>query len=422
MGSEFGTAIRRLREQAHLSQEELAGLAGISREWLAKIESGRNPSLGVVVKVAAALARHRPGITIADLFEGYEETRVARSTRPRPGPYDDYKAANTVLSPHEVGWDDALSLGAWIESTNTTDELVEHLDTLKSIATRDHVYLPPPVVLTRVLQIHHQIRAALQGGRQRLRQARDLFRIDAGLLAHICLLLGDMRRDDAAGAYGRVALLAATEAGCSAAETFSALAQIARWRHRYAEAADLASRGFAASFHTPIRVLLACQEANAAALAGDARRARQALIQAEAARANLTTEDLDSMWSCPPARYALYRVSVALHTGDATTALREAAAADAAWTPSQPKPFGSWAHLRIAAGHASLMSGSLDGAAEQIAPVLELPSEYRLATLTEHMATVEQLLLDRRFRGSADAGRLRERIREFNRNPVWSRQ
>src|SRR5207244_60461 len=144
------------------------------------------------------------------------------------------------------------------------------------------------------------------------------------LLAHMCLLFGDIHRDDLAAAHGAVAMHAANEAGSSAAESFSAQAQIARWRHRYTEAADLASRGFACSPPTSVRVLLACQEANAAAVAGDARRARQALAQAEAARVNPMEEGLDSVWSCPPARYAAYRAGVALYLGDTATALHEA--------------------------------------------------------------------------------------------------
>jgi transcriptional regulator with XRE-family HTH domain len=457
MGSEFGIKIRRLREQAGLSQEALAGLAGISREWLAKIESGKNPRLSVVIRVAAALAKCLPEVTIADLFEGYEGILPARPTPLRLGSYADRRLAlshsslpalvdgpsprfgQDPLATHpdsvskldegltalgvtgELGQANALSLGAWIKSTNTSDEIIEYLGTVTSIATRDHVYLPTATVLSKVLRIHQQIRAVLQGGRQRVRQSRDLFRIDAGLLAHICLLFGDIHRDEVARAYGAVAMLAANEAGCTPAEAFSAQAQIARWRHRYTEAADLASRGFACSPPTSIRVLLACQEANAAALAGDVRRARQSLAQAEAAR-DAIEDGLDSVWSCPPARYALYRLSVALHSGDAKAALSEADVAEAAWVPDQPKPFGTWAHLRIAAGHAHLMSGSVDGAAEQIDPVLKLPSEYRLATLTEHMATIEQLLQSGRFRGSGEAELLRDRIGEFNRNPVWRRQ
>jgi hypothetical protein len=318
---------------------------------------------------------------------------------------------------------DALSLGAWIESTNTSDEVIEYVDALASTVAREHVYFPTATVLSKALRIHQQIQAILQGGRQRLRQSRELLRIDAGLLAHICLLFGDVRRDKLAAAYGGVAMLAANEAGSSSAEAYSAQAQIARWRHRYGEAADLAAQGLASSPPTSVRVLLACQEANAAALAGDVTRSRQALAQAEAASVDTTDEGLlDSAWSCPPGRYALYRLSVALHTGDSTTALHEAEKAETAWTPDQPKPFGTWAHLRIAAGHAHLMSGSLDGAALQIGPVLDLPCDYRLATLTEHMATVEAILRRPHFRGSGEASMLRERMREFNSNRVWGKQ
>jgi hypothetical protein len=76
----------------------------------------------------------------------------------------------------------------------------------------------------------------------------------------------------------------------------------------------------------------------------------------------------------------------------------------------------------MVAGHAHLMSGSVDGAVEEIEPVLELSREFRLATLTAHMTTVERMLLSRRFRRSVEATRLRERIGEFNRNSIWGKQ
>jgi transcriptional regulator with XRE-family HTH domain len=317
---------------------------------------------------------------------------------------------------------DALRLDAWISSTNTSDETLEYLTTATSLTARDHVYLPSATVLTKALRIHQQIQMLLQGGKQRLRQSADLFRIDAGLLGHICLLFGDIHHDEAAKAYAAVAVAAADEAGSSPAEAFSAQAQIARWRHRYAQAADLAYQGFACRPPTSIRVLLACQEANAAALAGDLRRARHALAQAEATRGYIADERSDSVWSCPPGRYALYRLSIALNSGDATTALREADVAQTAWPSDQPKPFGTWAHLCIAAAHAHLISGSVDGAAHHIDPVLALPPDYRLSTLTEHMTSVRQLLLNRRFNGSAQAGRLLKRIDEFNSHPAWEKQ
>lgn len=59
------------------------------------------------------------------------------------------------------------------------------------------------------------------------------------------------------------------------------------------------------------------------------------------------------------------------------------------------------------------MLGSADGATEQIAPVLSLPSEYRLSTLVEHMTTVDTLLQQERFDGSADVAGVRAQLAEF---------
>jgi hypothetical protein len=325
---------------------------------------------------------------------------------------EDLKSACEVVGDH-AGQADALNVTAWIKLTSTSDDAIEHLAKLTSAAAHDHTYQPPTTMLTRVLGIHRQIQALLQGRRHRLRQSRELFRIDAGVLAHVCLLLGDACHDEAAAAYGAVAILTANEAGFSPAEAFSAQAQIARWRHRYTDAVDLAAVGFACSPPTSLRVLLACQEANAAALAGDLKRAREALVRADTAHVDQAP---DSAWSCPPARHALYRLSVALHSGDPEAALQEAEVAETVSRPGHPRPFGTWAHTRIAAGIAHLILGSVDGASKQIAPVLELPSDFRLATLTEHMTTMNGLLRGRPFRGAPEAAELRDRIAEFTRS------
>src|SRR5918999_4681598 len=76
-------------------------------------------------------------------------------------------------------------------------------------------------------------------------------------------------------------------------------------------------RGFECSPLTPIKVQLASQEANAAALLGDARRAHAALRRAEKAAEEVTTDDpATSAWSFPRPRQAIFALSVAIHTGD----------------------------------------------------------------------------------------------------------
>ena len=52
----FGGAIRQLRHEREISQEELALRAGIQRSYLGGIERGeRNPSLANIVKIATTL-------------------------------------------------------------------------------------------------------------------------------------------------------------------------------------------------------------------------------------------------------------------------------------------------------------------------------------------------------------------------------
>ena len=65
-----------------------------------------------------------------------------------------------------------------------------------------------------------------------------------------------------------------------------------------------------------------------------------------------------------------------------------------------------------------LLKNSLDGAAEQLAPVLKLPPELRIQTVTGYLHEVGVMLAAPRFAGSNLASGLRYQIREFNASPV----
>lgn len=60
----FGQRVRALRKAAGLTQEALAGAAGMDRAFLVEIEAGRrNPSLDTIHRLADTL-----GVPVTDLF------------------------------------------------------------------------------------------------------------------------------------------------------------------------------------------------------------------------------------------------------------------------------------------------------------------------------------------------------------------
>jgi hypothetical protein len=177
---------------------------------------------------------------------------------------------------------------------------------------------------------------------------------------------------------------------------------------------DMARSGFACSPNAPVRVQLASQEANAAALLGDAVRAREALARAERAAESVTPDSGLSAWSFPVTRQAVFAQSVAAQMGDADAVLQAASVADAAWSAGAPKVSANWAQIRVSAGIAHLLNGHLDGAAAEVEPVLALPSSMRVATVTAYTERLRRRLEHPRYNGAAGVRELGERLVQFN--------
>jgi hypothetical protein len=311
--------------------------------------------------------------------------------------------------------DDAHSVVAWVAATNTSDDAINQIDRAATYLAEVHAQVPAPKVLSEVLALNREVHALLGGGRQRLRQTRRLLQIHSQLMAHACLLFGDLGRRRTARDYGTAALLLAQEADADEAVAWSVQAKTARWTGGFVQAAEFARRGFEVSGPTPTRVELAYREANAIALFGDVPRARKALQRAERAAETLSTDTADiSVWSFPISRQAVFSLSIAIHTGDAAGALHAAATAEAGWSAGVPKAPATWAQVRVGAAMAYLMLDALDGAAGQVAPVLELAPEMRIGTVTGYLESLDRMLSQPRFAGSALAAGLRQQISDFN--------
>lgn len=65
----FGRVLRAARKAAHLTQEQLAGLADLDRTYPSLIERGlRTPAGGVLLRIAAAL--NTPATQLIERLEG----------------------------------------------------------------------------------------------------------------------------------------------------------------------------------------------------------------------------------------------------------------------------------------------------------------------------------------------------------------
>ena len=75
----LGARIRKLRRGLGLSQEALAGRAGLHWTYLSDLERGQQtPTLDVVNRLARAL-----GVTLAEFFRPLDEPFRRRSRKPR---------------------------------------------------------------------------------------------------------------------------------------------------------------------------------------------------------------------------------------------------------------------------------------------------------------------------------------------------
>lgn len=381
------------------------------REALRMTNESFAEHLGVAVRTVAYW-RNRPEMVPQPAIQEVLDAALARAS-------DQAKAQfRLLLNDKSVSRKEAnrpTSLQEWLTSTATGDGAIEEIARAAVSLAETHTRLPARKTLFEVLRLQRQAQTLLENGRMRFRQTRELLKVNADLLAHACILYGDLNEDLTAEQYGATALLFAQEAGASEAAAWYARSKTARWQDKYLEAADLARQGFERSPRAPIRVQLAYYEANAAALLGDSIRARDALKRGEeAAESSFAPEAGISVWSFPTQRMALFALSVATRTQDPHAALRAAQTAEAGWESGDPRVPTTWAQIKVGSAIARLMQGDLDGAVTEVTPMLTLEPEFRVATVTRYLAQLDQRLRHPKFQLSRAAVDLRQQIREFN--------
>ncbi|WP_445520835.1 hypothetical protein [Streptomyces sp. NEAU-174] len=126
-------------------------------------------------------------------------------------------------------------------------------------------------------------------------------------------------------------------------------------------------------------------------------------------------DDTGGLFACGPTRQENYTAAVPLRLGQAAAALHAADHALDLISTQPVRAYGTLAQIHISRAAAYLAMDEPEGAHEALSPVLALPPDRRLATVTDRLMEVATTLGQVRDTGRAGAG-LRAAIEEFRLN------
>lgn len=388
---DFAAVVRRFMKARGMSVRDTARAAGYSdHTLLSKVLNGHKPATPYLAAcLDDALGAEGAIITAAQEAAG--------------------RAGAARLPLRELA-DHAAEFGQFAETGSAGPGTIATLEDEVARLAREYVASPPGPLILRASDACRRVSGLLRQ-HQRLRHARDLYVIGARCCAFLGVALGDLGQRAEAAAYARTALILAEESGDpgAVAVALSAESKVAFWDGRPQHAAGLAARGYGlARPGDPVRVLLACQQADASSVP----RAREALALASAARGETDGHD-PGLFTCEAVRLAAYTSTLRLREGDPAGVLAAAAAAEAAVRDGEAAQAGSWMQVRISAALALLDTGDAEQAAEYLGPVLELAPEMRLATFAAKLSSAARVASAPAYRGSSAARGIVEGISAY---------
>ncbi len=314
---------------------------------------------------------------------GPETAPTAAVDAPQPPPAAELHGNALVLATAA----ESSAWAQWAETSNVGDIALEQiLADIRTLA-RDYLTSDPMTMLMRTRALRDRVFALLEG-HQPPRQATDLYVAAGYLCGLLAWTTSDLGQLAAADTQGRTAWLCAEASGHDGlrAWVLSTRSKIAFWDQRYRDAINHARRGATYTVPGTAGVLLACQEADAWAELGAADEAQGALTRAAAATERLEgADDIGGLFSCDPVRTANYTSGVHLQIGSPSDALAEAEAALVQMARKPVRAYGTEAQLHISRAAAHIAMGTPDGALEALVPVLSLPPEQRLDTVTRRL-------------------------------------
>ncbi|MFI9269407.1 hypothetical protein ACIGXM_01585 [Kitasatospora sp. NPDC052896] len=322
----------------------------------------------------------------------------------------------------------ALRFTAMAEGSSIGPETLGQIQDEVRRLTVAYPRLALPTLFGDLIEVQDLTFRLLEHGRVKPAQARELYLlagITSGMLAKASHDLGN---PSAAMMQARTAFVCADNADHHAMRAWvrSLQSLISYWAGRPAEAAEYAAVGQsgARSVRGTTSVWLACLSARAQALLGDGEATRAAIQQAEDAREAVQPDDLDAfggIMTFPVPRQLYYAAEATVHLGEdpALGESRSEAAVHAYRNASEDEwAFGDEAGAQTDLALARIALGEIEGAAEAVRPVLDLPIEQRMFGIISSAQRVHSALHAEGRRGGHAITSLREEIEAFTATPT----
>jgi transcriptional regulator with XRE-family HTH domain/tetratricopeptide (TPR) repeat protein len=421
---DFGLASRLIRERAGLRQDDMAIMTGLSQSFLSMLEAGSRRLTNLEKAARFLHGIGTPDAVLAPPFREYAAPSApAQASCSGSGPHD---TRPTTHSPRDLN---DLAAQAAVQSLHFTDEITKtnvsdvELEGLESTVTqiaRDYVHAPLHQIFTDLVTTRDHL-FALLNGHQPLSQTRELLLL-AGtsclLLAHASQNLGD---EDAAIAQLQTSWTFAEQADHNELRAWvkGTAALIAEWSTRRQTALDYTRQAIQLAPGGETRIRIAAIEARAAARIGDRTTALTALEDLQRAREQSAAPDtltrFGGLLTFPLAKQEYYIGGTLALLGEHQRAEQHAAAAIQLYEngPKEHRSYGDEALARLDIVTARLAAGEVEGAGEQLRPILELPADRRIRQLGDAMHSVTRLLEEPRIARNSVARELADATRGY---------
>lgn len=303
-----------------------------------------------------------------------------------------------------------------------TSELLDQLESDVRAMAFEYMKRPPYAIFRQLAAVRSEVFGILDR-HPRPEYIRDLYRIAGRASALLAHASNDLGHPDAADSHARTALLCADLSGDRRLATYILWVQssISYWRGDYREAAGIAHAGRAMSTHPDDSMRLASQEARALAIIGKQDDAISALELVADVRGQVGV-DVDrsgvGVFTFGAGKAAYYSSEARLALGGSANVRRAVLdASDSLELLRLASEDGGSVELLAAARldlmMALLASSDLEGAAQEAALILSLPSESRTVPVVKRVAAVQRTLGDDEFAVQALAIDIREQMDIF---------